>query len=170
MIRCAARRERNRYMLEGVIVPCMRDYPDASAARASFLVDTGAAVTMIPPATAPVAALAFDQRVRLANDAVVPAARVRVHLVIARQHVTVDAWVVDGAGEALIGVDLLRRLDLSGERAEVVLARTDEVAVSAGVSQLGAAIDRLNVAIEKMTVQSCDCQLAIDTLIARGKL
>ena len=173
--RIVVKRSGSRYMAVGAVLACpgglgYRRPTWADMKAVSLLVDLGATHTIIQPASLSGVELKESTYFLVADGRQVPAAELRMHLAFpdgsgCLQLVTVERALVplsdsDKHGGGLLGVDLLRRIDLQDGEARITLASSDGMAREWGSDswgQVGKEIAKLTETI----ADSCGCEAAL---------
>mgnify|MGYP001587692877 CR=1 FL=1 len=154
-------RSADRYTIGGVVLPCLESYAAAQASVIRLTIDTGATSTIIPISALRGVPARRDGVVRVADGRQVAVVRARVHLLLGGGSITADVLAIEDRDhdEGLIGIDLLRRIDLNGGSATITLAHTDLGAEEPlPPTVLGRAVDGLVAALERRAMPACLCE------------
>lgn len=154
-------RRGNRYAIGAVALPCLQSYAAAEATLIRLTVDTGATSTIIPISALRGVPARRDGVVRVADGREVSVVRARVHLLLGGGYITADVLAIEDRDhdEGLIGIDLLRRIDLNGGSAIVTLAHTDGAASPPlPPTALGRAVDGFIAVMERAMMPGCSCE------------
>jgi hypothetical protein len=152
-------REREGLFVRAWALPCRARYPEAALADVRLLIDTGSKHTQLRLPAIRGVPFRRSESVYGIGGHVVPAMPMRAHLVFDGQLVTMRVLLIDASSrseDGLIGLDLLRGLDLSGGYATVKLAPSAEHARAYRwrVSQIE----------EEIGAKSCGCWPALQRL------
>ena len=168
-----ARRSANGwdYGLQATVLPCLRDHPRAAAASLRLIVDSGSARTHVRGASVRGVEARWTTGVYGLTGAEARAAKLpRVHFLFRSQSgpdqiLTTATLLVDAADakeDGLLGLDLVRSMELHGPRAIVTLAGSDEEAESyarpAAMPTITREIRQLTALME---IRNCGCEAAL---------
>ena len=149
------------YGLTATLLPCRRDYPGAEAVKVRLTIDTGSAQTHVRrQAVRNVKAVSTRSIYGIGGHSI-PAAEMRAHLIFpGEQFLTATVLLIDARDndeDGLLGLDLIRGMQMSNGVAEVTLATSDD---KAGKGRLYEFAEKLE---EKMALEDCGCLAAVES-------
>lgn len=162
------RRRGGQYLTRALVLPCLRDHPQAVPSRATLQWDSAANPTYIRHRVTKGIKFQPSGTSRLANGDYTATMTARIHILFLgegagqRMLVTTSARIVDSLcadEDGLVGMDLARTVDLRNGVAKIVLAQADKLAQTGGLAQLAGALE------ERFEVEGCGCWGAFKPLL-----
>ena len=143
-----------------IVLPCRRDYPEAEHIKCRLIVDTGTAHTHLRRQRV-WNAEALGRRWSVSGIAggSIPATEMRTHFIFSgEQFLTATVLLLDARDrdeDGLLGLDLIRRMELDGDVAEVTLAS------SAAWPLAGRSNELAEEKRERQELEGCSCLVAV---------
>ncbi len=144
-----------QYSLTATLLPCRRDHPRAEAVKLRLMIDTGSARTDVRRQVVKNVKATNTQRIYGVGGHSIPAAEIRAHFIFpGEQFLTTKVLLIDARNsdeDGLLGLDLIRGMQMRNGVAEVTLATSDE---RAGKGRLHDTIERIE---ERWELEDCGC-------------
>ena len=175
-VRLSARRVDGVIRVKALALPCSEIHRDAQVTPVTLALDTGSALTSFGNgALRGLSGLRSTGLARFSDGRTGPEARATVHLLFpdAADLITVSASILlsgipDRREQGLLGLDLIRQMDLKGDAVNFILAGSDAEAAEAAMTGPDGRLRQALARLEARLFAPCRCEEALRKQLQAG--